>query len=61
MKKVSTLLAMLVAFCGMAWAQGSETLPFKVSDAPQDGQWGNNTYWYYIKPANIDGLSLIHI
>lgn len=55
MKKVSTLLAMLVAFCGMAWAQGSETLPFKVSDAPQDGQWGNNTYWYYIKPANIDG------
>ena len=48
MKKILSLFTLLFAFFGMAWAQDT-TKPFKVSDAPTETGWAENTTWYYIK------------
>lgn len=51
MKKFTFFLSLLLAFVGVtASAQG-----FKISDAPDGGNWATNTQWYLIKTAATDG------
>lgn len=47
MRKFYTLLTLLFMLCG-ATAMAQD-LPFRISDAPSNGQWATNTYWYTIK------------
>lgn len=54
MKKILSLFTLLFAFFGMAWAQDT-TKPFKVSDAPTETGWAENTTWYMIRTTEADG------
>lgn len=53
MKKIYSLMLMLLAFMGVA----AQTMP-TISDAPVGGEWAANTTWYYIQNgcgSYIDG------
>lgn len=49
MKKLSTLLLLLMLFMGGVI---SSAQTFTASDAPSNGQWSENTHWYTIKFKN---------
>lgn len=50
MKKLSTLLLLLVIFMMGGVISSAQT--FTASDAPSNGQWSENTHWYTIKFKN---------
>lgn len=52
MKKIYSLMLMLLAFMGVA----AQTMP-TISDAPVGGEWAANTTWYYIKCGTGDYLN----
>lgn len=49
MRKITSFLVMFLLMIGAASAQQPQT-----SDAPVDGQWAQNTTWYFIQFVNSD-------